>query len=326
MMAARQMPSGGDWREAVAAVRPRGRLTADRPLAPFTWFKVGGPAELFFEPADEADLVAVLEAVPPEIPVTVIGYGSNLLVRDGGVRGLVIRPGKALGGLDVSGTRITAGAGAGDVLIAETAAEAGIAGFAFLRGIPGTIGGGLKTNAGAFGGEIAEILVEARIFDRRLGRIVWWTREDFAFAYRASALGRDQIALSVTLEGTAGDPAGIRQRMREIIRAREESQPLRTRTGGSTFKNPPGHKAWELIARAGCRGLRIGGARISDKHCNFIIAEESATAADIEDLGREVRRRVYALTGVLLEWEIERIGEPLPGREPTRNGWLGVQR
>lgn len=324
MMAARQMPAGVDWRAAVAAVRPRGRLVADRPLAPLTWFKVGGPAELFFEPADEEDLVAVLQVLPPEIPVTVIGYGSNLLVRDGGVRGLVIRPGKALGRLQLSGTRITAGAGAGDVMIAETAAEAGIAGFAFLRGIPGTIGGGLKTNAGAFGGEIADILVQARLFDRRLGRVVHWTREDFAFAYRTSALDRDRVVLSVTLEGTAGDPAEIRRQMREIVQAREQTQPLRTRTGGSTFKNPPGRRAWELIARAGCRGLRVGGARISEKHCNFIIADETATAADIEELGREVRRRVYALTGVLLEWEIERIGEPLPGQEPARNGWLGA--
>ncbi|RMF72280.1 MAG: UDP-N-acetylmuramate dehydrogenase, partial [Alphaproteobacteria bacterium] len=255
MMAAERMLSADDWRDAITRLAPRGRLLRDHPLAPYTWFRVGGAADLFFQPADERDLLLVLEALPPEVPVTVLGYGSNLLVRDGGVRGLVVRPGKALGGVQIAGLRIRAGAGAGDVLIAEKAAEAGIAGLAFLRGIPGTIGGGLKTNAGAFGGEIADVLVCARLFDRRCGRVVTWQREDFAFGYRQSALARDQIVLGVELEGSAGDPDAIRRQMAAIIEAREESQPLRTRTGGSTFKNPPGHKAWELIDRAGCRGL-----------------------------------------------------------------------
>ncbi len=325
MMAAERMMPDGDWRDTVAQLTPRGRLLRDHPLAPYTWFRVGGPADLFFQPADEEDLVRVLGVLPPEVPVTILGYGSNLLVRDGGVRGLVVRPGKALGAVAVMGTRIRAGAGAGDVLIAEKAAEAGIAGLAFLRGIPGTIGGGLRTNAGAFGGELADVFVAARLFDRCCGRIVTWSRDDFAFGYRKSMLTRDQIVLTVELKGRPGDTEAIRHEMAAIIRAREESQPLRTRTGGSTFKNPPGHKAWELIDRAGCRGLAVGGARISEKHCNFIIAEETATATDIEELGREVRRRVYALTGVLLEWEIERIGEPLPERASARNGWLGAK-
>ncbi len=325
MMAAERMMPTGDWRDALTQRAPRGRLLRDHPLAPYSWFRVGGPADLFFQPADEEDLLAVVEALPPEVPVTILGYGSNLLVRDGGVRGLVVRPGKALGAIAITGTRIRAGAGAGDVLIAEKAAEAGIAGLAFLRGIPGTIGGGLRTNAGAFGGALADVLVRARLFDRRWGQVVTWEQDDFAFGYRQSALTREQIVLAVELEGRPGDPDAIRREMATIIRAREESQPLRTRTGGSTFKNPPGHKAWQLIDRAGCRGLTVGGARISEKHCNFIIADETATAADIEELGREVRRRVYALTGVLLEWEIERIGEPLPERASPRNGWLGAK-
>ena len=325
MMAAERMMPTGDWRDALTQRAPRGRLLRDHPLAPYSWFRVGGPADLFFQPADEEDLLAVVEALPPEVPVTILGYGSNLLVRDGGVRGLVVRPGKALGAIVITGTRIRAGAGAGDVLIAEKAAEAGIAGLAFLRGIPGTIGGGLRTNAGAFGGALADVLVRARLFDRRWGQVVTWEQDDFAFGYRQSALTREQIVLAVELEGRPGDPDAIRREMATIIRAREESQPLRTRTGGSTFKNPPGHKAWQLIDRAGCRGLTVGGARISEKHCNFIIADETATAADIEELGREVRRRVYALTGVLLEWEIERIGEPLPERASPRNGWLGAK-
>ncbi len=325
MMAAERMTPPGDWRDDLVRLAPRGRLLRDHRLAPYTWFRVGGPADMFFQPADEADLLHVLTVLPPDVPVTILGYGSNLLVRDGGVRGLVVRPGKALGAVAITGTRIRVGAGAGDVLIAEKAAEAGIAGLAFLRGVPGTIGGGLRSNAGAFGGEIADVLVAARLFDRRCGRVVTWQRDDFAFGYRKSALTRDQIVLAVELEGRPGDPAVIRREMAAIMRAREESQPLRTRTGGSTFKNPPGHKAWELIDRAGCRGLTVGGARMSEKHCNFIIAEETATAADIEELGREVRRRVYALTGVLLEWEIERIGEPLPGRASPQNGWLGAK-
>ncbi len=325
MMAAERMMSTGDWRDTITRLAPRGRLLRDHPLAPYTWFRVGGPADLFFQPADEEDLLVVLEALPPEVPVTMLGTGSNLLVRDGGVRGLVVRPGKALGEVAITGTRIRAGAGAGDVRIAEKAAAAGIAGLAFLRGIPGTIGGGLRTNAGAFGGELADVLVAARLFDRRCGRVVTWERDAFAFGYRESALTRDQIVLAVELEGRPGDPDAIRREMAAILRAREQTQPLRTRTGGSTFKNPPGHKAWELIDRAGCRGLAVAGARISEKHCNFIIAEETATAGDIEELGREVRRRVYALTGVLLEWEIERIGEPLPERASARNGWLGAK-
>jgi UDP-N-acetylmuramate dehydrogenase len=289
----------------------RGTLQADAPTAPLSWFRTGGPAEVLFTPADEEDLAAFLAGCPAEVPVLVIGLGSNLLVRDGGIRGVVIRLGKAFGDMAVEGPlRIRAGAGAPDVKVARLAAESGIDGLTFLRGIPGAIGGALRMNGGAYGGETADVLVEARALDRQ-GRTHVLSKGDMAFTYRHCGAPEGYIFTEAVFEGRPGDPEAILAAMNAITEARSASQPVNTRTGGSTFKNPPGHKAWELVDRAGCRGLRIGDAQVSELHCNFLINHGSATATDIENLGEEVRRRVRETSGVALDWEIKRVGEPL---------------
>ncbi|MBI3516874.1 MAG: UDP-N-acetylmuramate dehydrogenase [Proteobacteria bacterium] len=286
----------------------RGRLTANAPLAGITWFGVGGPAEIMFRPLDEQDLADFLKALPGDLPVTVIGVGSNLLVRDGGISGIVIRLGRGFATIEPDGARLKVGAAALDVNVATLAAEAGIGGCEFLSGVPGTIGGALRMNAGAYGGDMAQVVVSARAVDRR-GRVHELDKPALGFAYRKSAVRDDWIFAAAVLEGTADDPDTIKQRLAKIRADREASQPLRTKTGGSTFKNPPGAKAWELIDQAGCRGLVRGGAKVSELHCNFLINGGGASAADIEELGEEVRRRVLDRTGVTLEWEIRRVGD-----------------
>ncbi|HYA73676.1 MAG TPA: UDP-N-acetylmuramate dehydrogenase [Roseiarcus sp.] len=290
--------------------RLRGRLTADAPLAPFTWFRVGGPAEILFSPADEDDLAYFLKNLPREIPVTVIGLGSNLIIRDGGIRGVVIRlGGKAFGGIETTpDLRVIAGAAALDAHVARAAAEAGIDGLAFFRGVPGSIGGALRMNAGAHGAETRDCLIEARGIDRA-GAVRVFANAQMGFSYRHSEAPEDVIFTRAVFQGRRGDPETIRAEMERITREREASQPIREKTGGSTFKNPPGHKAWRLIDAAGCRGLRLGEAEVSTLHCNFLINRGAASAADIEALGEEVRRRVKAQSGVDLEWEIKRVGE-----------------
>ncbi len=290
----------------------RGRLTAGAPLAGITWFGVGGGAEVMFRPLDEADLAGFLKALPADVPVCVIGVGSNLLVRDGGIRGVVVRLGRGFAtiepSVDAAGARVKVGAAALDVNVATLAAAAGIAGCEFLSGVPGTIGGALRMNAGAYGGDMAQVVVAARALDRR-GRAHDLDKAALGFAYRKSAVREDWIFTAAVLDGTPDDPEVIKQRLAKIRADREASQPLRTKTGGSTFKNPPGAKAWELIDRAGCRGMVRGGAQVSEQHCNSLINTGGATAADIEELGEAVRRRVFDMTGVTLEWEIRRVGD-----------------
>ena len=300
-----------DLAAALAAKMPdlRGRLAANQPLAPFTWFRVGGPAQALFSPADEADLSYFLQRLDPAIPVTTIGLGSNLIVRDGGVEGVVIRlGGKAFGDIVVEpGHRLRVGACAPDMRVARAAAEAGLDGLAFLRGIPGSIGGALRMNAGAHGGETRDVLISARGVDRS-GAIRAFSVDDLHMTYRHSGAPEDLIFTSALFQGRPGEPAEILAEMDRITEAREKSQPIREKTGGSTFKNPPGEKAWQLIDKAGCRGLVVGDAQVSQMHCNFLINRGAATAADIENLGDEVRARVFAATGVELHWEIKRIG------------------
>lgn len=294
----------------------RGRLTAHAPLAPLSWFRAGGPAEVLFEPADVEDLAAFVGALQKDVPVTVIGVSSNLLIRDGGVPGVVIRLGKAFAGISVDGNRIAAGAGAMDVNVARAARDAGIAGLEFMIGIPGTVGGALRMNAGAYGSEIKDVFVSARaVIDLGSGRgeVAALTPADMAFAYRRSGQLESVIFVDAVLEGTPGDKDAIAARMKQIQDMRGETQPVKLRTGGSTFANPEGHKAWELIEEAGCRGLTWGGAQVSSQHCNFLINTGNALASDLEGLGEEVRRRVLAKTGVDLHWEIRRIGVPAPG-------------
>ncbi len=294
----------------LAAAMPglRGTLVANAPLAPLTWFRTGGPAQVLFAPADEDDLALFLANLPERVPLTVIGLGSNLLVRDGGVPGVVLRLGKAFAEVSVEeGCRVRAGAGAPDVKVARAAAEAGIDGLTFLRGIPGAIGGALRMNGGAYGGEVKDVLVEARALDRRGHRHVL-SREDMRFSYRHCGAPEDLIFVEALFEGWPGDPAEILARMNEITEARAATQPVNTRTGGSTFKNPDGAKAWQLVDAAGCRGLRIGQAQVSEMHCNFLVNLGGATAAEIENLGEEVRRRVKEHSGVTLAWEIKRVG------------------
>ncbi len=290
----------------------RGRYDESVPLDRMTRLRVGGPAEVMFRPADEADLAAFLAAKPVDVLVTVIGVGSNLLVRDGGIDGVVVRLGRGFARITVEGTRIEAGAAALDIAVARAAQRAGVAGLEFLSGVPGTIGGALRMNAGAFGGDMAAVTVSARTLDTS-GKVHELATPGLGLAYRASATPEDWIFVAATLEGRRGDPAGIAARMGEISRGRGKAQPLRTRTGGSTFKNPPGASAWELIERAGCRGLGRGGAMVSEKHCNFLVNSGTATAADVEALGEEVRRRVAESTVVTLEWEIRRVGRHAPG-------------
>jgi UDP-N-acetylmuramate dehydrogenase len=291
----------------------RGRLTADAPIGPLTWFRVGGPAEVLFRPADPDDLAEFLAATPRDIPVIVIGVGSNLLVRDGGILGVVIRLGRGFAEITPKAEgEVCTGAGALDLNVALTAAEAGVAGLEFLSGIPGTVGGGFRTNAGAYGSEFKDLLVSAEAVDR-CGKVHRATPTELGLSYRHSEVPEDWIFTGAVFRGTPGDRAAIAERLAEIQAAREASQPIRARTGGSTFANPPGHKAWELIDRAGCRGLSLGGATVSEKHANFLINTGGATAADLEGLGEDVRRRVYDHCGIMLEWEIRRIGEPAAG-------------
>jgi UDP-N-acetylmuramate dehydrogenase len=294
------------------APKLRGRLITDAPVAEATWFRVGGPARALFSPADEDDLAYVLSALPREIPVTTIGLGSNLIVRDGGIPGLVIRlGGRAFGAVEiVDDCRVIAGAAAPDQFVAKAAAKAGVDGLAFLRGVPGSIGGALVMNAGAHGGETKDALIEARGIDRTGAKRVF-SNADMGFSYRHSSAQDDVVFTGATFQARAGDPEAIEAEMERITRAREATQPIRERTGGSTFKNPPGMKAWELIDKAGCRGMQLGGAQVSTMHCNFLINTGQATAADLEALGEEVRRWVFDSTGVALEWEIKRIGVTL---------------
>ncbi len=286
----------------------RGRLKANAPLAEITWFRVGGPAQALFTPADEADLAYFLKHLPANIPVTVIGLGSNLLVRDGGVPGVVIRLGRGFNTITVEeGNRIRAGAGVPDLQLARAAAEAGVAGLAFYRGIPGSVGGALRMNGGAHGRETKDVLIEARGVDRS-GAIRTLSLADMHLTYRHCGVPEDLIFTQALFQGEAGTPETIKAEMEEINDYREAVQPIKSRTGGSTFKNPDGAKAWQLIDAAGCRGLRVGGAQVSEMHCNFLINDGGATGADLEQLGETVRARVKAASGVDLDWEIKRVG------------------
>ncbi|MGC2436545.1 MAG: UDP-N-acetylmuramate dehydrogenase [Pseudolabrys sp.] len=284
----------------------RGRLLANQPIGEFTWFRVGGPAQAFFMPEDENDLAYFLRNLPGETPVTVIGAGSNMIVRDGGVAGVVIRLGRGFNDVKVEDHRITAGTAILDVMVARAAQPAGIAGLAFLSGIPGTIGGALRMNGGAYGGETKDVLVETQGVDRQ-GNLRKFTIGEMGFSYRHCGVSEDVIFTAAVLQGRAGAPEEIAAEMATIKKKREASQP-RNRTGGSTFKNPPGHSAWKLVDDAGCRGLTVGGAQVSELHSNFLINLGGATAADIEILGETVRERVRAHSGVELEWEIKRVG------------------
>ncbi|HVZ90647.1 MAG TPA: UDP-N-acetylmuramate dehydrogenase [Rhizomicrobium sp.] len=287
----------------------RGTYLRGASLKDLVWFRAGGPAEVLFRPSDADDLATFLYARSPETRVSVIGVGSNLLIRDGGVPGVVIRLPATFGKIAVEGARIRAGAAALDAAVSRAAADAGIGGLEFLRGIPGTVGGALRMNAGCYGREIKDIFVEATAIDGK-GERHRLAAADMAFIYRKSQAPEDFIFVEAVFEGVKDDPAAVRARMDKLVEQREATQPVKTRTGGSTFKNPPGQKAWELIDRAGCRGMTLGGAQVSEKHCNFLINEGSATAADIEGLGEAVRARVREKFGVDLEWEIKRIGVP----------------
>ena len=285
----------------------RGRLLANQPLGEFTWFRVGGPAQALFMPEDENDLAYALANLPQDMPVTVIGAGSNMIVRDGGVAGVVIRLGRGFNEIATDDRhRVTAGTAVLDVMVARAAQKASIAGLAFLSGIPGTVGGALRMNGGAYGGETKDVLVEARGVDRE-GRLRTFSNADMGFSYRHCSVPEDVIFTAAVFQGRAGEPDAIAAEMAAIKAKREASQP-RNRTGGSTFKNPPGTNAWKLIDAAGCRGLKVGDAQVSELHCNFLINLGRATAADIETLGETVRARVEAQSGIALDWEIKRIG------------------
>jgi UDP-N-acetylmuramate dehydrogenase len=301
---------------ALAAAMPklRGRLLAKQSLAELTWFRVGGPAQVLFMPEDEGDLAYFLARLSAEIPVTVIGLGSNLIVRDGGVPGVVIRLGRGFGEVKVEpDARIRSGTAVPDVKVSRAAQEAAIAGLAFFRGIPGAIGGALRMNGGAYGRETKDALIEARGVDRA-GRLCVFSNSDMHYTYRHCGAPDDVIFTEALFQGAAGDAAAIALEMDKITESREATQPIKSRTGGSTFKNPPGHKAWQLIDAAGCRGLKIGDAQVSEMHCNFLINLGGASAADIETLGETVRQRVKQNSGVELEWEIKRIGVAKPAQ------------
>jgi UDP-N-acetylmuramate dehydrogenase len=285
----------------------RGRLLPNQSLADLTWFRVGGPAQVLFMPEDENDLAYLLANLPAEIAVTVIGLGSNLIVRDGGVAGVTVRLGRGFGEVEADGTHIRAGAAVPDVKVARAAQEAGIAGLSFMRGIPGAVGGALRMNGGAYGRETRDALIEARAVDRE-GHVHVLKNADMGYSYRHCGVPADYIFTAAVYEGERGDPAAIAAEMDKITESREATQPIKSRTGGSTFKNPPGKKAWQLIDAAGCRGLQIGAAQVSELHCNFLINLGGASATDIETLGETVRHRVKDNSGVDLEWEIERIG------------------
>ncbi|WP_369026157.1 UDP-N-acetylmuramate dehydrogenase [Qipengyuania sp. RANM35] len=294
----------------ISTVGIRGKLTHDAPLAKLVWFKSGGNADWLFEPADLEDLVLFLERLDGSLPVMALGLGSNLIVRDGGVPGVVIKLGKAFASIEVLEDNVLAcGAGAHGILVASTARDAGIAGMEFMRGIPGTVGGFVRMNGGAYGREVSDVLVDCDVILPD-GSLVTLPAVDLQYTYRHSVLPEGAVVVAARFKGVPGDPAVIGAEMDRIAEAREASQPLRTKTGGSTFKNPPGKKAWELVDAAGCRGLQMGGAQVSEKHTNFLINMGHATSADIEGLGEEVKRRVYANSGVELEWEIQRVGRP----------------
>lgn len=296
-------PSGAGLRNV------RGKLTPNAPLAPLVWFKSGGPADTLFEPADTADLQAFLSDLDPATPVWPLGLGSNLIVRDGGVRGVTVRLGKAFAKVErLDAVTLTCGGGASGILVSSTARDTGISGLEFLRGIPGAVGGFVRMNGGAYGREVADILIDCDVV-LRSGELVTLPLGSLDYTYRHSDLPEGAVVVSATLRGIPGDPNVIGAGMNRIAAEREASQPLRSKTGGSTFKNPPGHKAWALVDAAGCRGLTIGGAQVSEKHCNFLLNLGRATSADIEALGEEVRTRVKAQSGVTLEWEIQRVGE-----------------
>jgi UDP-N-acetylmuramate dehydrogenase len=292
---------------AAALPKLRGRLLANQPMADLTWFRVGGPAQILFSPADEEDLAYFLSNLADDIPVTAVGLGSNLLVRDRGVPGVVIRLGRGFNEISIEGDRVRVGSAVPDVKVARAAADAGLAGLAFYRGVPGAIGGALRMNAGAYQRETKDALLEARAVDRK-GRLHALKNADFGFAYRHSKVPADFIFTQAVYRGEPGEAAAIAAEMEQITEARESTQPIKSRTGGSTFKNPPGHKAWQLIDAAGCRGLVVGDAQVSELHCNFLINRGNATGADIENLGEDVRRRVREASGVALDWEIVRLG------------------
>lgn len=297
--------------ELQAALPPvRGRLRTQVPLAPRTWLRVGGPADAIFQPADLEDLTAFLRARPREVPVTPLGVASNVLVRDGGLDGVVVKLAGPLAEIEVDGDRLTVGAGATDRMIAITAQRAGLSGLEFFIGIPGTLGGAVRMNAGAFGGETAAVVERVVALDP-VGTRHELRAAELGFGYRHSALPEGWIAIGAVLRGVPGDERAIRARMMAIKAEREASQPLHVATGGSTFKNPPGRSAWQLIEAGGCRGLRHGKAMVSDKHCNFLINTGDATAAELEELGELVRARVLAASGIALEWEIHRVGRPI---------------
>ncbi|EQB03435.1 UDP-N-acetylmuramate dehydrogenase [Sphingobium indicum] len=293
----------------------RGSLKADAPLGPLVWFKAGGVAQWLFEPKDADDLSDFLARLDPAIPVMALGLGSNLIVRDGGVPGVVVRLGKPFARVEqVDATSLRCGGGASGILVSSTARDAGIAGLEFLRSIPGTVGGFVRMNGGAYGRETCDILVECEVV-LRSGERVTMPLDALGYTYRHSILPEGAVVVSAVFRGVPGEPAAIQAEMDRIAAAREESQPLRSKTGGSTFKNPDGHKAWQLVDDAGCRGLRLGGAQVSEKHTNFLLNLGDATSADIEALGEEVRRRVKAKSGIDLEWEIQRVGVQSPSRK-----------
>ena len=290
--------------------RVAGRLTAQAPLAPLVWFKSGGSAEMLFEPKDEGDLSAFFAQIDPAMPVMALGLGSNLIVRDGGVPGVAVRLGKPFARVErVDATTLRCGGGASGILVSSSARDAGVAGVEFLRSIPGTVGGFVRMNGGAYGREVKDVLVECEV-TLRSGERRTLGVEELVYTYRHSELPDGCVVTSATFRGCPGEPATIQAEMDRIAAEREASQPLRSRTGGSTFRNPPGHKAWAVIDAAGCRGLRNGNAQVSEKHCNFLLNLGSAASAEIEALGEQVRDRVRAHSGVELEWEIQRVGTP----------------
>ena len=302
---AQPLPHAGGER-----VAPRGRVTADAPLAPLVWFKAGGAAETLFEPADRDDLSAFLAALDPAVPVMALGLGSNLIVRDGGVPGVVVRLGKPFAKVErVDPLTLRCGGGASGILVSSTARDAGIGGLEFLRSIPGTVGGFVRMNGGAYGGEVKDVLVDAEVV-LRSGEVRTLSAAELGYTYRHSELPDGAVVVSATFRGHPAEPAAIQAEMDRIAASREASQPLRSKTGGSTFKNPPTAKAWQVIDAAGCRGLTRGDAQVSEKHCNFLLNLGSASSADIEALGEDVRSRVRAHSGIELEWEIQRVGVP----------------
>ena len=289
----------------------RGKLTPQAPLAKLVWFKTGGKADWLFEPEDRDDLEEFLGRLDGDLPVMALGLGSNMIVRDGGVPGVVIKLGKPFAdvSIDAENCIVECGGGAHGILVASAARDAGVAGLEFMRGIPGTVGGFVRMNGGAYGTEVADVLVDCTVIMPN-GECHTLPASDLQYSYRHSALPEGAVVVSARFKGESGDPEVIGAKMDEIAEARENSQPLRTKTGGSTFKNPPGEKAWQLVDAAGCRGLKMGGAQVSEKHTNFLLNVDNATSADIEGLGEEVKRRVYENSGIELEWEIQRVGRP----------------